>query len=89
VHPELANAAAALAQRLDEVAVQLDGVETADGTQQLEGDGPSPGPISTSRSPGCGPIAATIRRITAGSCRKCWPNRLRGWWVIGASSITR
>src|SRR3954462_1468186 len=39
---------------------------------------PWPGPISTSSSPGCGPIASTMRASTRGSCRKCWPNLLRG-----------
>ena len=38
---------------------------------------PRPGPISTTRSPGFGSIAATIRARTPGSCRKCWPKRLR------------
>src|SRR3954447_23049344 len=39
---------------------------------------PWPGPISTSSSPGCGAIASTMRARTRGSCRKCWPNLLRG-----------
>src|SRR5437660_4261385 len=39
---------------------------------------PSPGPISTSTSPGCGAIASTRRASTRGSCRKCCPNLLRG-----------
>src|SRR5919198_4509967 len=39
---------------------------------------PSPGPISTSTSPGCGAIASTMRARTRGSCRKCCPNLLRG-----------
>src|SRR6266404_1406920 len=39
---------------------------------------PSPGPISplTSAFEGC--IASTRRARTHGSCRKCWPKRLRG-----------
>src|SRR3954462_15827900 len=39
---------------------------------------PWPGPISTSSSPGCGAISSTMRASTRGSCRKCWPNILRG-----------
>src|SRR6266850_6090971 len=39
---------------------------------------PSPGPISTRKSLGAGAMASTMRPRTRGSCRKCWPNRLRG-----------
>src|SRR5438128_6735402 len=39
---------------------------------------PSPGPISTSTSPATGETASTMRASTRGSCRKCWPKRLRG-----------
>src|SRR5258708_9942002 len=39
---------------------------------------PSPGPISTSTSPATGETASTTRASTRGSCRKCWPNLLRG-----------
>src|SRR5437868_3203590 len=39
---------------------------------------PSPGPISTRKSPGAGATASTMRARTRGSCRKCCPNRLRG-----------
>src|SRR6185369_11915497 len=39
---------------------------------------PSPGPISTIASSPAGAIESTIRRSTPGSCRKCWPKRLRG-----------
>src|SRR6185436_17021273 len=39
---------------------------------------PSPGPISTMNSSGAGAIASTMRARTRGSCRKCWPNLLRG-----------
>src|SRR6185503_19893533 len=38
---------------------------------------PSPGPISTTASPAAGSTALTMRFSTAGSCRKCWPRRLR------------
>ena len=38
---------------------------------------PRPGPISTSRSPAAGAMTSTMRSSTAGSCRKCWPKRLR------------
>src|SRR5947209_6767272 len=43
---------------------------------------PSPGPISTSASPGRGSKASTIPSITPPSTRKCWPNRLRATWRI-------
>src|SRR6185437_13506656 len=39
---------------------------------------PRPGPISTKWSSARGSIAWTRRSMTAGSCRKCWPKRLRG-----------
>src|SRR5438477_5321754 len=39
---------------------------------------PSPGPISTRKSPADGATAETMWARTRGSCRKCWPNRLRG-----------
>src|SRR4051812_48717852 len=39
---------------------------------------PSPGPISTRKSCGDGATASTMRANTRGSCRKCWPKRLRG-----------
>ena len=35
----------------------------------------------------CGATAATMRRITAGSCRKCCPKRLRG--RMGVPSVDR
>ena len=38
---------------------------------------PRPGPISTRCSPGSGATAAMMRAITCGSCRRCWPKRLR------------
>ncbi len=38
---------------------------------------PRPGPISTMRSPRTGAMQSTMRRMTAGSWRKCWPKRLR------------
>src|SRR5437879_1026056 len=39
---------------------------------------PSPGPISTMKSVFDGLMACTRRASTPGSCRKCWPKRLRG-----------
>src|SRR3989441_9716832 len=39
---------------------------------------PSPGPISTIKSVFEGLMASTRRASTPGSCRKCWPKRLRG-----------
>src|SRR6266436_10018241 len=39
---------------------------------------PSPGPISTMTSVFEGWMASTRRASTPGSCRKCWPKRLRG-----------
>src|SRR3989441_5377960 len=39
---------------------------------------PSPGPISTRKSFAAGETASTMRASTRGSCRKCWPNLLRG-----------
>src|SRR3989449_5979659 len=39
---------------------------------------PSPGPISTMKSVFEGLMASTRRASTPGSCRKCWPKRLRG-----------
>src|SRR2546422_8083894 len=39
---------------------------------------PSPGPISTRKSSAAGATASTMRASTRGSCRKCWPNLLRG-----------
>src|SRR5438094_1763887 len=39
---------------------------------------PSPGPISTMKSAFEGLMASTRRASTPGSCRKCWPKRLRG-----------
>src|ERR1700756_3609548 len=39
---------------------------------------PSPGPISTMKSVFDGLMASTRRASTRGSCRKCWPKRLRG-----------
>src|SRR5256885_4207121 len=39
---------------------------------------PSPGPISTMKSVFEGLMASTRRTSTPGSCRKCWPKRLRG-----------
>src|SRR2546425_10745350 len=39
---------------------------------------PPPGPISTMKSSLAGLMASTRRASTPGSCRKCWPKRLRG-----------
>src|SRR2546427_9208075 len=39
---------------------------------------PSPGPISTMKSSFAGLMASIRRASTLGSCRKCWPKRLRG-----------
>src|SRR6185503_7070864 len=39
---------------------------------------PSPGPISTMKSSFAGSTASRIFARTPRSCRKCWPNRLRG-----------
>src|SRR6185295_6442249 len=39
---------------------------------------PSPGPISTKKSSLRGAISSIKRASTRGSCRKCWPNLLRG-----------
>src|SRR3977135_1783445 len=39
---------------------------------------PSPGPISTMTSSLAGLMDSTRRASTLGSCRKCWPKRLRG-----------
>src|ERR1700694_5855267 len=39
---------------------------------------PSPGPISTMKSSLEGLMDSTRRASTRGSCRKCWPKRLRG-----------
>ena len=49
----------------------------------------SPGPISTSASPGRGSIASTIPSITAPSIRKCWPKRLRRAARLGTAHARR
>jgi hypothetical protein len=57
----------------DDIAVDL---------EHLQGIGrvsaPSPGPISTKRSRGCGAMAATMAAIATSSVRKFCPKRLRG-----------
>ncbi len=60
-----------------EVAVDLDRLRARRSVEQRRVNAPRPGPISTMRSPGWGFTAATMRRSTPGSCRKCWPKRLR------------
>ena len=73
VHPQLAPVRAAPGERRYHVGVDLDDVERACAIEQGRVIAPRPGPISTSRSPGCGSIARTIRSIVPGSCRKCCP----------------